>query len=282
VHDLAAHADAVASKYNAALDLYRRTNGIRSKMRPMPDLFIGAEAVELPFWLDDLHMCKRMRPSVFRTDCGWVLELIGGESFEFDRAADGWDAAARLQRWLSQSRHRLTPRAITNTMFLRLFLADQFVHGIGGGRYDQVTDQLIAVQYGIEPPAFAVTTATMFFPAALQHQRVCLPCLKQKGHRLKHNLMGARKRELAGQIAALPRGSTQRSMRFFEMHRELSAAAQRSDELQRWERELHEMQQREKLEQVLFDRELFYAMQSAQRLAEMVERYESAMSHRSA
>ena len=34
---------------------------------------------------------------------------------------------------------KLRSRALTTTMFVRLFLADAFLHGIGGAKYDEVT-----------------------------------------------------------------------------------------------------------------------------------------------
>jgi hypothetical protein len=45
-----------------------------------------------------------------------------------------------------------------------LFLADLFIHGIGGGRYDEVTDALIRTFYEIEPPAYLVLSATLLLP----------------------------------------------------------------------------------------------------------------------
>ena len=41
---------------------------------------------------------------------------------------------------------------------------DLFIHGIGGGRYDRVTDGVIRRFYGVEPPAFAVASMTMYLP----------------------------------------------------------------------------------------------------------------------
>ena len=52
------------------------------------------------------------------------------------------------------------PRAITLTLFTRLIAADLFVHGIGGAKYDEVTDDIIRNWLGIEPPRYAVITAT--------------------------------------------------------------------------------------------------------------------------
>jgi len=272
-HDLIARADVIAIQYNTALQSYRDEQGIHSHMRPMPDLLISEEAVEIPFWLDDLQSGKRSRPSVFRRDGGWMLQLIGGEEFVFDPQVDGWTAAQRFGRWLNQTQHRITPRALTNMLFLRLFLSDYFIHGIGGGRYDQVTDRLIELHFCMEPPKFGVTTATMYFPDAIGKERVCIPCVKQEGHHLKHNLLGSRKRQLVAQIASLPRRSADRAARFSEMRRELSSLAIHSDVLQRWQDRFRETQEREKQEQTLFDRELFYAIQPRERLNEMIGKY---------
>ncbi len=49
-------------------------------------------------------------------------------------------------------------------MYARLFLCDLFIHGIGGGKYDEVTDAIIRRYYGIEPPAYLVLSATLHLP----------------------------------------------------------------------------------------------------------------------
>jgi hypothetical protein len=58
----------------------------------------------------------------------------------------------------------LVPRALTLTLFLRLCACDFFFHGVGGGKYDEVTDAIIADYFGLEPPAFAVLTRTERLP----------------------------------------------------------------------------------------------------------------------
>ena len=40
--------------------------------------------------------------------------------------------------------------------------------------------------------------------------RACLPCLLQKGHRLRHRLLGDEKKKYVGRIEALPRRSLDR------------------------------------------------------------------------
>ena len=49
-------------------------------------------------------------------------------------------------------------------MFARLLLCDAFLHGIGGAKYDQVTDLVVQRFFGIEPPTYATVTATLRLP----------------------------------------------------------------------------------------------------------------------
>jgi hypothetical protein len=58
----------------------------------------------------------------------------------------------------------IRPRALTLTLFARVCLGDFFIHGIGGGKYDEVTDDIIRNYFGIEPPAYQVLSATLHLP----------------------------------------------------------------------------------------------------------------------
>ena len=110
-HHLVARAGTFARQYNAALADYRRQKKVRTPTRPMPDLAVFDESAELPFWLDDLSSGGRTRPTAFARDGGFVLAAPHGDEFTFDPAADGWDAADRLSRWLRGRQLRLSPRA---------------------------------------------------------------------------------------------------------------------------------------------------------------------------
>ncbi len=272
VHHVLARADHFATDYNRALAEYRAEAGITSLTRPMPDLPVSDARAEVPFWLDDLATGTRGRAQVVRSDGGWAV-ASGDDRFALDAAAYGIAAGESLGGWLAGHGLRLAPRALTLTTFLRLLVVDQFVHGIGGGRYDQVTDRLLASHFGLTPPRFAVTTATMIFPAAVGQTRVCAPCVLQEGHRLRHSLLGERKREIIAAIDALPRGSVQRSLAFHNLHGALSAAAADHPALREWADRYAATQLAERDEKVLFDRELFYAIQTRERLADMVDRY---------
>jgi hypothetical protein len=59
---------------------------------------------------------------------------------------------------------KLRPRALTLTLFARVCLGDFFIHGIGGGKYDEVTDSIIRDYFGLEPPAYQVLSATLHLP----------------------------------------------------------------------------------------------------------------------
>ncbi len=63
---------------------------------------------------------------------------------------------------LPSRRVRLRTRALTTTMFARLLLADLFVHGIGGAKYDELGDEVIAGFYGIEPPDYLTLSMTLW------------------------------------------------------------------------------------------------------------------------
>ncbi|MGH7179589.1 MAG: hypothetical protein ACREJC_19595, partial [Tepidisphaeraceae bacterium] len=211
VHHCMSRPHEIAAGYNGSLDDFRRQSGTTNPMRPMPDLFASDDSIETPFWLDDLHAGTRTRPSVFRCGSQWVLKLVAGAEFVFDPSAGADDAAAELRDWLALNNCRIAPRALTLTMFVRLLLADQFVHGIGGARYDHVADRVIARCFGIAAPAFCVTTATLHFPTAVGRTPACLPCVRHEGHQLKHRVLGAQKRDLISQIAGLPRASSDRA-----------------------------------------------------------------------
>ncbi|HLL88398.1 MAG TPA: hypothetical protein VK324_03770 [Tepidisphaeraceae bacterium] len=274
VYHVCARAERFAADYNAALAEYRREAEITNPGRPMPDLKATDAACEVPFWLDELATGGRERATVVRVDGRWTI-VRADDAFAFDPSLDGFEAAGRLAAWLRRGGRRLSPRALTLTMFLRLLLCDQFVHGIGGGRYDQVLDKLLARHFALDPPRFSVTTATLFFPHAATASRACVPCTVHEGHQLRHRVLGERKMQLVSAIDAAPRRSNQRARLFAEMHNELAGHA-RHPALLDWERRLADTRAEEERQRVIFDRELFYALQPADRLTQLVDRYAAA------
>ena len=79
------------------------------------------------------------------------------------------DVAAAAERLLDLSggnvRHPLA--GADYDALARLVLGDLFLHGIGGAKYDQLTDAMIARFFGLEPPGFMVLSATLLLPGAV-------------------------------------------------------------------------------------------------------------------
>jgi hypothetical protein len=56
------------------------------------------------------------------------------------------------------------------------------VHGIGGGKYDELTDEVMRRVYGLEPPRFLILSATLLLPFPRQ------PVTEEDCRRLSHAL----------------------------------------------------------------------------------------------
>jgi hypothetical protein len=166
--DMIQRAGKVRHCYNTSLRQYRRIHKIRNASQPLPELQGSddpAEAQELPLWVFQPNQPRQ--PLWVQADRNAVIIKAGRTAFtqlSLDRFADPDSAINALHEALNQTRMQIRPRALTLTAFARLFLADYFVHGIGGARYDHVTDEFIRRFYQIDPPSFATATATVFPP----------------------------------------------------------------------------------------------------------------------
>jgi hypothetical protein len=77
---------------------------------------------------------------------------------------DGAVTDETLAAWtvaIQERRLCIRPRALITTMYARLVLSDLFIHGIGGAKYDQLTDAIIERFFGVPAPKFMTATATM-------------------------------------------------------------------------------------------------------------------------
>jgi hypothetical protein len=145
--------------YNAAVRGYRKRNGIRNAQHPVPDLAHDGDWLESPFWAWRAGIGRRER--LFVRVINGRLHLRAGQQPWPDLPL-ATDAAAWLR--LEPEGFKIRTRALTTTLFARLLLADAFVHGIGGGKYDELTDELITTEFGMEPPGFLVVTGTLRLP----------------------------------------------------------------------------------------------------------------------
>ncbi len=149
--------------HNAALAEYRTLNHIRSRAHPVPELARDGEWVEVPLWMWSRGNPRRRR--VFARRTGGVWELTDREATTLrpptEQHTDRWPAFlyVTLREGVT-----LRPRALITTMYARLVLSDLFIHGIGGAKYDELTDEIIRRFFGIEPPRYLTATATFRLP----------------------------------------------------------------------------------------------------------------------
>ncbi len=110
--------------FNEAIDEYREEFRFRYKNFPFPKLEEG----EIPFWI----IKDGIKFKCFKKD-------LKGESYK---------------------NMIIFPRAVTLTIFLRLYRLDIFIHGIGGGNYEWVQDRIIERFFRQTPPLYAIISGT--------------------------------------------------------------------------------------------------------------------------
>lgn len=110
--------------FNGALDEYGREFRFRYRNFPFPRL--GDD--ELPFWI--------------------VRDGLRARCFKKDVGAGGSGGV------------RIFPRAVTLTIFLRLYRFDYFIHGVGGWNYEWIQDRIIERFFGRTPPPYSAASGT--------------------------------------------------------------------------------------------------------------------------
>ncbi|MEZ6058189.1 MAG: hypothetical protein R3C01_15935 [Planctomycetaceae bacterium] len=188
------HAEHFARDHNAALNDYRQRHHIRSKAHPVAALEFREGWTEAPFWVWRAGETVRQRLFVRQTET--QLELSNDDTLltavtlparispaaqRDSRCRD--DASCRSQtdvdanaelsansvigiglEELARQGWRLRTRALTTTLFARLCLADLFIHGIGGARYDEMTDSITQRFFQFPLPPYLTLTATRHLP----------------------------------------------------------------------------------------------------------------------
>jgi hypothetical protein len=158
---LLANASRLREVYNAAVHDYRHCYRIKSAYHPVPDLTLDGDWCELPLWAWRVGQPRRTR--LFARPGDGELHLRAG--------SDRWPSLPRdpdrlVAEWrtLEPRGYKVRTRALTTTLFARLLLGDVFLHGIGGGKYDELTDALLARFFGGPASGYVVLTATLVLP----------------------------------------------------------------------------------------------------------------------
>jgi hypothetical protein len=162
---LLAHATRFREVYNRSLAEYRQRHRLRSVSHPAPDLAEQRGWIETPFWTWTAENPRRRR--LFAKATGAETLLSDGQSWETRLPLHAESDAGRAAERLIELQHRgvrIRPRALVTTLWARLALGDLFVHGIGGAKYDCVTDRLIERFFRLAVPRFVVVSATLHLP----------------------------------------------------------------------------------------------------------------------
>lgn len=153
-----------ARSYNDAISQLIKKRAINNsetiwKLKIAP----SKKTVELPFWLVSP---KGKRTSLYVKSDKNSKIIIGTISDTVCSLCvqDNGEKNKQLKDTLNRYGYLLRPKAVTLTLFVRLFLADWFVHGIGGGLYESITNYIIEDYYGIKELGFGIATATLTLP----------------------------------------------------------------------------------------------------------------------
>lgn len=228
--DLLLGAERMHRLHEKVRSAFRRRHRLRNPAQPVPALRRHGEFVETPLWA---YRPSGPREALFaRADGGRVRRRTPAANLA-ELPADPCEAAEAVAA-LTARGVWLAPRALTFTMFARGFLADVFIHGLGGARYDALGDELTAGWFGWRPPPFVTATATVRLDLPRRDASADdLARARWHEHHAWHNpqqyaatpldecaqSLADRKAEILRQLAEMPRRSSRRTALFAELTR---------------------------------------------------------------
>ena len=149
--------------YNDSVAHYRTAHGIRSSSHPVPNLRKQDEWLEAPLWIYGDGDPNR-RPSWIKLSKEHLTISDGNYRERTIHLNHPDESVEELAAALGPD-FKIRPRALVTTMYARMILSDLFLHGIGGGKYDQLGDQIARSFFGSEPTHYIVISATALLPA---------------------------------------------------------------------------------------------------------------------
>lgn len=162
---LLAHLPRFHATYNEVLREYRGVYRLRSRTHPVSDLRESGGWLEAPFWVWRQGDARRGR--VFARQVEREVHLSDGRNvFAALPLSPNKDACCAVEalKKLDEQGIRIRTRALTTTLFSRLCLADLFIHGLGGAKYDEMTDRLMTRFFRICPPGYLMLSGTALLP----------------------------------------------------------------------------------------------------------------------
>lgn len=292
VAHLMLNAGSFAERYNQAQRAYGPRHRVRNRQRPAPPLTIDGDRVELPLWV---HRAGQLRRRLFVAARREGVDLFAGDE------RIGWEskswlgcAANHIEVWrIERAGWRLRPRALALSAFTRLFVSDLFVHGVGGAKYDEMTEDFVGSFFKVELPPAGCVTATAYLPlprygvdrealAAAQHARRDLRFNPQRHlPDLPQDLL-SRREELIRTSCLLrreqrPERAARR--RVFDQIRTVNHALLHHDPTRAAALEQHWrlLEHRRRSDRVALDREYFFALHPRRTIEELVRRIRAAL-----
>jgi hypothetical protein len=170
---LLAHLPRLTTAYNSAINAYRVAHGVTSSAHPAPLLEERGGWIEAPFWLYDDSNPRRRRVWARWQDDELHLSDLDQTLVRLPLAPDQpLDAALAAWDDFAKRGIRLRTKALITTLVARVLLGDLFMHGIGGAKYDAVTDQICEEFFGLPAPRYAVVSGTLRWPRDRQHETI--------------------------------------------------------------------------------------------------------------
>ncbi len=141
--------------YNRNLRVYRTTNKIKSTSHPVPELSQQDGWWETPFWIWTAQSPKR--ESLFVRSNG--NQQVFSDLRHYEKTLRANCSLDQFHETILDGQ-KIRPKALMTTMLCRLLYSDMFIHGIGGSKYDQLTDAIAADFFAVELPAYLTITGT--------------------------------------------------------------------------------------------------------------------------
>ena len=152
---IAMESEKFTSIYNCHLERYRKEHKLRYPVNPFPDLKADGKKIELPFW----YFHNNKRDEIF-VECNIeMVNIYFGRENEIRLKRTEIDKGIKI---LKKGNIKIRPKAIILTLFNRMFVSDAFIHGVGGAKYDRITDNIIRDFYNVEPPDFVTASLTLY------------------------------------------------------------------------------------------------------------------------
>jgi len=173
--------------YNNKLDEYRKLFKIRNQAHPSPNLMIKENLIEIPFWIWGKGDQRRKIFILREEEKNYLYNDAYGKIFLIEE--DDFKSLFSLKTTLKERGLKIRSKALLLTLYNRLFISDLFIHGLGGAKYDLVTDEIIREFFEVEPPHFLVASCTLYlnFKSSPKASDFKISALKKKIRDLEFN-----------------------------------------------------------------------------------------------